>query len=418
MTTGLFAMLARPAERKSTDISALTWTRLFGEPSSKSGVSVNLDSALRTSTVLACTRVHAEGVAQLPAKIYRESADGVKTPAVDHSVYDLLARRPNDWMTSFDFRETMMYHAVLTGNAYAQIGRIGNRIVELIPLVRAAVTPTQDAVGNIFYDVTNADGLSMRLPRRSVFHLRGPSWDGVAGLDMVRLAREAIGLAIASEQSHASLHANGARPGGILSIDGSLGPEAREQLKASWTEFHSGLGNAGKTAVLDNGAKFQSMTMTGLDAQHIELRRLQIEEICRALRVMPVMLNHPADIAARAAMEQLFIAHVVHYLMPWVRRWEETVERDLLDDERDLRCKFTVAGLMRGALKDQGEYFAKALGSGGSPAWLTQNEVRGFLEMNPQPGGDDLPRPTNPGVPAGDGDDGGDDDEGDGDESP
>lgn len=412
---GIFRTIAAGLERKADGVTRVgrieeIWADLFGGGAAKSGVSVNFDKALQVTTVLGCTRVLAEGVAQLPLKVYREEPSGAKTPAKDHPSYRLLARRPNDWLTSFEFREMLMIHAVLNGNGYAIKSRVRGEVKELLPVMSHRVTVRQARDLDLRYEIRDDQGLVDTFPREEIMHLRGPSQNSYLGMDCVRLAREAIGLAIATEEAHARLHANGAQPGGILAVDGSMSDATYKRIKAQIEDSRSGLHNAFRTWVLDQGAKWHPLAMKGVDAQHIETRRHQIEAICHAMRVPPVMLGYPADIAARAAMEQMFIAFVVYYLMPWLVRWEQMIARDLLDDSPDLIAKFTVAGLMRGALKDQGEYFARALGSGGSPAWLTQDEVRDYLELNPFGGTAALlPTPTNPGVPPADGE--GDQDE-------
>lgn len=194
---GLFGSLAsglRRGELKSTDAGNLSWAALFGQQNSRAGVSVNVDSALKVSTVFACLRVLADGIAQVPLKVYREKADGSKELAKDHPAYRLLSRRPNEWMTSFEFRQVMMFHAVLLGNGCAYIGRIRGVPRELIPLVPGSYTIEQASDFTLTYRLTDRGGRTTVLPREDVFHLRGPSWTGVAGLDALQVAREAVGL--------------------------------------------------------------------------------------------------------------------------------------------------------------------------------------------------------------------------------
>lgn len=394
---GLFRAIAAGVERKSVDISALTWRKLWGEEASvKSGVSVTIDTALRVSTVLACARVISEGVAQLPFKLFREGEDGSKTLAKDHDLYYVLHRRPNPWMTSFQFRELLTCHAVLAGNAYAYKNRVdrGGPVKELIPLMPGVVQATQRRDWEMEYRIA---GDSRVYTGDDIFHLRGPSWCGYLGWDAVQIAREAIGLAIATEETHARFHANNARPGGLFGFEGELSDTAYKRIKAQLDESKAGLQNAFKTWILDSGAKWTPMLMSGVDSQHLETRRFQIEEICRALRVFPQMVMHTDKTATFASAEQFFLAHVVHTLMPWIERWEQTVGCSLLDEsELDLVPKMNVTALLRGTASDRANYFKAALGSGGAPAWMTQDEVRSLDELNPF-GGDAavLPKPTN-----------------------
>jgi HK97 family phage portal protein len=396
MGRGLFGALASGLETKATDISALTWSRLFGEDQKvKSGVAVNIDSALKVSTVLACARVLSNGLAQIPLKVYREGDDGSKTPAKDHPAYKLLWRRPNDWMTSFEFRQLMMFHAVLNGNAYAYIGRGGvkDRIVELIPLV-GTVVPKQASDWTLTYEVTDKDGLTTVYPRESIMHLRGPMWNGFAGLNAVQTAKEAIGLAIAVEETHARLHSNGAKPGGLLSFDKGLSDSAKDRLKALSQDNLSGLRNAFKTLVLDNGAKWTPFTMSGVDSQHLETRRLQIEEICRDLGVFPQMVGYSDKTATFASAEAFFLAHVIHSLEPWIENWQQVFARDLFPDEDDISAEFSVQGLLRGDHKTRAEFYAAGIING----YFTRNEVRKWENLNPLDGLDDPLIPLNMGT--------------------
>lgn len=399
MGRGLFGTLAagaRDLEHKSADMAALTWEALMGAPA-KSGVAVNIDSALKVTTVLACCRVLAEGIAQIPLKVGRESAGGSFKPAVDHPAYRVLYRRPNDWMTSFELRETMMFHACLAGNAYAFKNKLRGQLRELIPLVPGSVCVIKQPDWSLLYQVSDPDGRVVGLFDRSqIFHLRGPSWDSQIGLDAMRLAREAIGLSIATEETHAKLHANGAQPGGILGFDKMLSPEATAKLKANFAAHHEGVRNAFQTLVLDNGAKWTPMAMTGVDAQHLETRRFQIEEICRALRVLPIMIGYYDKAATYASSEQMFIAHLVHHVMPWVERWQQAIDVQLLDDDEALTARFNVRGLLRGDAASMAAYYASGIANG----WLARNEARVEEGLDPLPGLDEPLVPLNMGTSA------------------
>jgi len=291
----------------------------------------------------------------------------------------------------------MTLHAVLTGNGYAYIGDVNGEPIELTPICEGSVQVEQESDYTLKYHIFDGKKLLGTVPRERMFHLRGPSWDGIVGLDLVQKAREAIGLAIATEQTHASLHANGARPGGILAVEGDLSPESREALKKQWNSVMGGVENAFRTAVLDSKASWTPFAFSGVDNQHIELRKFQIEEICRALKVFPQMVGHAGDQTPTfASAEAFFSAHVRETLKPWAERWKQAVDRDLLDYEGDLEPEFDFRYLTMGNVKDRAEYNAKALGSGGSPAWLTPNEVRADEGRDPHPDGDKLPQPTNP----------------------
>ncbi|MGE0425420.1 MAG: phage portal protein [Reyranellaceae bacterium] len=374
------------------------WHDLFVGPPAKSGVSVNWTTALQVTTVLACTRRIAEAL-MVPCKVYRrDPVTRSREEARDHPLYDLLAVQPNGWQSGLEFRETLAFHAVLAGNAYSYIGRVGGSIDELIPLDPACVTVNRSPDNVFSYTVRLADG-QQTFPAEDIWHVRGPSWDAAVGLNAVRLAREAIGLALASEETHARLYSNGAQPGGILTTDKELGKEARQRLKAQWTETQVGLANKFRTAVLDSGLKWQPLAMTGVDAQHVQVRQLQVEEICRAMGVMPIMVGYSGDKAPTyASAEQLFLAHLVHTVRPWHDRVAASADRWLLTREErraGYYVGFVDAAFLSPAMKDKAEYNKIALGGGGNPGWLTPNEVRGFDEMPAAPGGDRLYVPTN-----------------------
>lgn len=401
---GIFDKVASSLESKATNIADYTWAELFPQTNAKSGVSVNIDSALRVSTVFACTRVLAEGIAQLPISVWDEDSAGNKTQVKD-DLHNVLAKHPNDWMTSFELREQMTMHAVLTGNAYAYLGRGGNKLVEIIPLVPGSVQVVRKVDWTLEYHVSDLAGNSTIVPPEDILHLRGPSWNGYLGMEAVQLAREAIGLAISTEETHASLHANGAQPGGVLSVKGKLDGPARERLKAAWQAFQGGVANRFKTAVLDTEATWTPMSMTGVDSQHLETRRFQIEEICREFRVFPQMVMHSDKTSTFASAEAFFLSHVTHSLMPWVKRWQEALDRALFKETPNLSVKLSVKEILKGSMADQAAFYMAALGGArGETAYMTRNEVRHDFGLNPIAGGDKLLIPPDPAPPvAGDG---------------
>lgn len=383
-------VLSRAVAERKADPLQLWADILRAGTASKAGTTVNLDSAFKVSVLFACLRKLSNGCAQVPFKLFRSvEVDGLEKiqPARDHYLYDKLAVQPNPWSTSFEFRETLTLHAAM-GNAYAfkNRGIATGKIHELILLNPARVEKVQRDDFSIVYKVTGKSGAVQEFPAEAIWHVRGPSWDGVLGLDTLRLAREALGLAIATEESHARLHANGVRPSGTYSVDGTLTVDQYSQLKAWLVKEAAGVENTGVPLILDRGAKWLSTSLSGLDAQHLETRKFQIEEVCRHLDVMPIMVGYSDKATTYASAEQMFLAHVVHTLMPWYARIEQSADVHLLtakERESGLYFKFIASGLLRGASKDRSEYFAKALGAGGGPAWLTQDEVRGLEEFNP-----------------------------------
>ena len=391
---GIFENVASALERKTTDISDYTWANLFPMLNAKSGVIVNIDTALRVSTVLACARVIAEGCAQLPLQFFEKVKDGKKIytgPEVD-----VLTREPNDWMTPFEVKEQMTIHAVLSGNAYAYLGRNSSgKLVEIIPLTPGNVNVYRHVDWTLEYHISDLAGQTVKVDPKDILHLRGPSWNGYLGMDAVQVAREAIGLAISTEETHASLHANGAQPGGVLSVKGKLDEAARTRLKAQWQNFQGGVQNRFKTAVLDMDVDWKPLNMSGVDSQHLETRRFQIEEICRALRVFPQMVMHSDKASTFASAEQFFLAHVTHSLMPWLRRWEEAYNKAFFLKNPNVYVKHNVNELLRGDAAQRADFYMKALGGArGETAYMTRNEVRALEDLDPIENGDKLLIPT------------------------
>lgn len=379
----------------STTLGALL-ASVFGGGATKSGASVNVDTALQVSAVLACVRVIAEGCAQVPFRIMRETGRK-REPARDHPLWDKLHRRPNRWQTSFGLRETMLMHAALTGNAYAFLNRVGDRgdkIAEIIVLDPKRVTTLAETDGTLTYRVTSRDGSTWRtLTERDVWHFRGPSWDGLIGMNVMHQAREAVGLAMASEETQAKLHASGVRTSGVYSVDGTLNGKQYDDLKAFITKEFAG-SNAGSPMILDRNAKWLPTTMSGVDAQHLETRRHQVEEICRVFRVLPIMAGQADKAATYASAEAMFLAHLVHTLLPWFERFEQSADCYLLTDAERAQGYYThldPAGLLRGALRDMAEYIYKLVTVG----VLTRNDGREMLDRNPIDGLDEPLTPTN-----------------------
>jgi HK97 family phage portal protein len=374
---------------------------------SKSGANVNLDTALRVSAVFGCVRVISEGVAQVPFKLMKETKSDPKIsrhpqrdPASDHPLYDLLHRKPNSWQTSFEFREQLIIHTLLAPKGafvfknYIDVGSRGRRIAELIILDPKRVEVTQNEDWSLTYRVSGKSGGVIEFPQEAIWHVRGPSWDGFTGLDILSLAREAIGLAISTEESHASLHARGVRPSGIYSVDSTLSGEQYKQLKKWIEEEGAGADNVGSVMLLDRGAKFLSQAMTGVDSQHLETRAHQTVEVCRFMRVLPLMIGHSDKTQTFASAEQMFLAHVVHTLMPWYERVQQSADVNLLTDAERAEGYYTKlfeTGLLRGAMKDTSEYLYRLTMAG----LMERNEGRAKLDLNPLAGLDEPLTPMN-----------------------
>jgi len=379
------ALLGGRSERKVADATALTYEAIFGAPSSKAGVSVGLDAALRVSAVFACCRVLAEGLMQVPCKLMQKEGRGSRE-ADDHPLYPLLAYQPNEWQTAAEFVETLMWHAVLSQGGTALLVYADNeRLLEMIPLIPGQYAirqrpKTLEVVCELFDRVGGQEPFAV-LPRWQFLHVRGPSWNSVTAMELVRQAREAIGLSIVIEESQERLYANGAKPGGILSTEKGVTPQVVQRVKEQFLEG-GGLAKQGGTAVLDNGWKWMPFAMTGTDAQTLESRKHQLEEVARMFRVFPQMIGYADKTSTYASAEQFFTAHVIHSLGPWFRRWEQALRRDLLSTgarREGYYFHFVVQGLLRGDAAARSAYYKSGIVDG----WMTRNEARALEDMNP-----------------------------------
>jgi HK97 family phage portal protein len=361
-----------------------------------SGKAVTVETAIRVSTVFACMRVIAEGVAQVPWKLM-EQTDRTRKPARQDPLYYLLASAPNDFQTSFEFREQIVMHCVLVGNAYVFVNRSARgEVLELIPLNPARVSPKQHADWSMTYKVRGDDGREREFAAEAIWHVRGPSWDGWQGLQAVKIAREAMGLDMAIEESQSRLHSNGVRASGTYSVSGTLKPAQWKELRDWIEENMGGAQNAGRPMVVDRDAKWLQTAMSGVDAQTLETRRYQVEEVCRFARVNPIMVGAESKNTTYASAEQMFLAHVVHTLSPWFTRIEQSADKALLTKrQRDagMYTNFVEEGLLRGSAKVTQEILL-AYTNGGI---MTVNESRDALDMNPDkdPASDRLRIPTN-----------------------
>lgn len=372
-----------------SQLSGLLW----GGATTKAKVTITEGTALEVSAVFCAARVIAEGLAQMPLKVKRRTGERTEV-LTDHPLVSLL-RKPNSWQTGYEFVETMGFIAAVCGNFVAlKTTAPDGRVLELIPLPPGTWSVRQEPDHRLIYTVT-ADGRDIGDFRsEQVLHVRGIGFDGCEGLEPVKLAREALGLSKALEWQQSTQAGNGGRPSGVLSTDKALGPEDLKKIRDGWSKLY-GSGGSGGIAVLDLGWKFSPMQTNSVDAQLIETRKYQIEEIARAFRVFPQMLMQTDKASTFASAEQFFRAHVIHTLGPWMKRIEAVIFRDLLSAEcdQDVFADFEERALLRGDFRDQADFYTRALGAGGSPAWMTQNEVRREqgLDPDPNPEADQLP---------------------------
>jgi len=372
------------------------------------GVTVTARTALQVSTVLSCVKVIADGCATPRLHVYRDGSDKRRQLADNIPEYRLLARRPNEWQTSFEWRRMMTMHAALTGAGLSIKVRGDNRRVrELIPVMPGRWDVRKIARYEVRYRCWDEYGLLGEFRPEDVFVLNNVQWDWLRSLDAVNLARSAVGLAMATEHSHAKFHENGIRTTGAWTVDGTLTAEQYERLRVALRQQYQGVDNAGRPMVMDRNAKWQQLSMTGVDAQHVETRRMQVEEICRAYGVFPIMVGHADKTATFASSEAFFSAHVKHTLAPWHTAWTQRIDEMLLDGSGPLWAEFDVRYLLAGSMNDRANW-ARTMAELGI---YTRNELRDEEGRDPLPGLDDPLTPMNMAKSTAAGGEGDDDDD-------
>jgi HK97 family phage portal protein len=355
------------------------------------GVHVSEKSALQVSTVLACVKVIADGCATPDFNVFREKDDGTREKAMNIPEFRLLSRRPNEWQTSFEWRRLMTVHAALTGSALSIKVRGGNgRVRELIPVEPGKWDVRKVSRYELRYRCWDEFGMIGEFPADDVFLLNGLQWEWAKNLNAVKLAQSAIGLAMATEKSAQSMHANGLKSSGTYSVDGPLTGEQRDRI-TGWLKRMSGPERAGDPIVIDRGAKWLQTASSAVDAQANETRRTQVEEICRAYSVFPIMVGHSDKASTFASSEAFFSAHLIHTLTPWHKAWTQRVDEMLLDGAGPLYAEFDTRYMRLGSMKDRAEFARTMI----ETTVMVPNEIRNMEGLDPRPGGDVPLQPLN-----------------------
>ena len=387
--SGIFR--SRDAPRNSTSGSAYR----FFMGNSTSGKRVNERSAMQMTAVYSCVRILSEAVAGLPLHLYQYTDKSSKEKAVENPLYFLLHDEPNTEMTFFVFRETLMTHLLLWGNAYSQIIRNGKgEVMGLYPLMPDRMTVNRDEKGRLYYEYmvssddakTLKDG-TVRLSPYDVLHIPGLGFDGLVGYSPIAMAKNAIGLAIAAEEYGSKFYANGATPSGILEYPGTV--KEPDKVRESWNAGFGGSSNAHKIAVLEEGMKYTPISISPNEAQFLETRKFQINEIARIFRVPPHMVGD-LEKSSFSNIEQQSLEFVKYTLEPWLVRWEQAMQRSLIpqDDKSKYFIKFNVDGLLRGDYQSRMQGYATARQNG----WMSANDIRELenLDRIPAEDGGDL----------------------------
>ena len=387
----IFDGLFRSRDKPSNRTAGSGYTFYMG--GSTAGKLVTERSAMQMTAVYACVRILSESIASLPVHLYQYESEGNKAKAVKHPLYRILHDEPNPEMTSFVFRETLMIHLLLWGNAYAQIIRNGKgEIIGLYPLMPNRMTVDRDDSGRICYRYLMQDsdagaGRSgyVTLRPSEVLHVPGLGFDGLVGYSPIAMAKNAIGLSIATEEYGARFFANGATPGGILEFPGTV--KNPESIRESWNKGFSG-NNAHKVAILEEGMKYTPISISPEQAQFLETRKFQIDEIARIFRVPPHMVGD-LEKSSFSNIEQQSLEFVKYTLEPWIIRWEQSLNRALLTEKEkpDYFVKFNVDGLLRGDYQSRMNGYATARQNG----WMSANDIRELECLDripPELGGD------------------------------
>ena len=388
---GLINKLFKSRDHPKIDNRTVGSSYSFYMGGSSAGKNVNERSAMQMTAVYSCVRILAEAVAGLPLHLYRYKEDGGKERAIDNNLYHLLHDEPNKEMSSFIFRETLMTHLLLWGNAYAQIIRNGKgEVVALYPLMPNKMQVDRDENGELYYIYTRSsdeaktmEGVTVYLTPRDVLHIPGLGFDGLVGYSPIAMAKNAIGLAIATEEYGAKFFANGAAPSGVLEHPGTIKDPSR--LRENWNSTFGGSANSGKVAVLEEGMKYTPISISPEQAQFLETRKFQIDEIARIFRVPPHMVGD-LEKSSFSNIEQQSLEFVKYTLDPLVIRWEQSLSRALLneDEKRKYFFKFYLEGLLRGDYESRMSGYAVARQNG----WMSANDIRELENMDKIPAED------------------------------
>lgn len=386
---GLFKSRDKPENRTAGSAYA------FYMGGTTAGKTVTERSAMQMTAVYSCVRILAEAVAGLPLHLYKYTDGGGKEKALDHPLYRLLHDEPNPEMSSFVFRETLMTHLLLWGNAYAQVIRNGKgEVIALYPLMPNKMSVDRDENGRLYYTyyrgsdeaIKNKD-FAVTLQPSDVLHIPGLGFDGLVGYSPIAMAKNAIGMAIACEEYGAKFFANGAAPGGVLEHPGTI--KDPQRVRESWQSTFGGSGNANKIAVLEEGMKYTPIGISPEQAQFLETRKFQINEIARIFRVPPHMVGD-LEKSSFSNIEQQSLEFVKYTLDPWVIRWEQSIQRALLSqgEKAEYFVKFNLEGLLRGDYQSRMNGYAIGRQNG----WMSANDIRELenLDRIPAEEGGDL----------------------------
>lgn len=342
------------------------WQAFYGTDSA-SGKTVSQQTALQVSTVWACVRLIAETIATLPIALYRRGSNAAEV-AETHPLHDVISRQPNAEQTPVEFWECVVASLLLHGNAFMLPTRSAGRVIALEFLLPQRMSVRRLSSGEIEYTYIDLSGQRLVMREGEVIHIRGFGTDPLQGLSPLAMGRNVFGAAMAADESASKMFANGMKLGGVLSTDQVLKKEQRDEIRDSMVQQFTGAVNAGKTMVLEAGMKYQQVSMTPEDAQMLQTRGFNVEEICRWFRTPPWMVGHSAQGATKwgSGMEQEMIAFLSFTLLPWMKRIEQSINRWLLEpgERREYFAKFNPEGLLRADSSARAAFYSSMVQNG------------------------------------------------------
>lgn len=389
----IFANILRPFKvSAASPTDKAGWFVRWATGTDGNTATVNNQSAMQLSAVYDCIRIISEDVAKLPLQVFQKQERG-RNKLSNHNLYYLFNHQPNPEMSAISFRQTLTSHALGYGNGYAEIVRdVNGDIDSLWILPPDKITPKRNDNNEIYYEYRHSSGNTINIPFARILHLPGFGFDGIQGYNVIHLARESMGLALTAEKQGSKFLSNGSKASGVVECDNVLSEGAFNNLKKSIESQVSG-DNLYKILLLEEGAKFKSVSISPVDAQLLETRQFSIQEICRWFRIQP---HKVADLskATFSNIEHQSLEYVSDTLMPWFVRWEQAIFSKLFTIEEqsaNYYVKHNANALLRGDTKTRYEAYGKGIIDG----WLTRNEARELEELNPLNGLDEPLVPLN-----------------------
>lgn len=394
------SILKRLQARDSSSLSAPSeWLSSMFYQSSKSGVNVTTKNAREHTSVYACVNILSETLSTIPLFLYKKETKNnksTKLKALHHPLYQILLDEPNEEMTSVDYWQLVMLELLLQGNHYSQIVRNNaGEITAIYPLVNKNMQIVRLENGKLAYIYMHSSFGQVPLDAEEVLHFKGMTLEGIVGLSPISQNRHTIGASIAMETFGATLFKNGATPSGVVSGKGvtSMSDTAFTRFKESFKESYTGLMNAGKPLILEDGFDFKPITISNKDGQYIESRKFTKAEIASIFRVPLHMINE-LDKATFSNIEHQSIKFVTDAVYPWAVRIEKELKRKLLtkDEKKSHYMKFSLAALLRGDTSSRYTAYESAITKG---CWMSRNEARELEDLNPIKGLDEMIVPLN-----------------------